>query len=76
VTLPETNSKRTRKLVVGSDDSSPFGAKKAYFRGSNFMSLTHKKREALEDDYHHLFKQLKTGWWFQLFFIFTPTWGR
>ena len=61
---PRTNL-LTQKLVVGSDDTSPFGAKKAYFRGSFCMSHT-KKVKLWKMDSHHLFKQLKKhpGWLF------------
>lgn len=52
--------------MVGSDDTSPFGATKAYFRGE-FLHVTHKKSEALEDGFSSpFFKQLNkhSGWLF------------
>ncbi len=36
-TLPETNSHRTWKLMVGVDDSFPFGASKGLFSGVNSL---------------------------------------
>ena len=54
---PRTNL-LTRKLVVGSDDTSPFGATKAYFRGEYFH-VTHKKSEALEDGFSSPFQAVK-----------------
>ena len=54
---PRTNL-LTQKLVVGSDDTSPFGATKAYFRGEYFH-VTHKKSEALEDGFSSPFQAVK-----------------
>lgn len=44
--------------MVGSDDTSPFGATKAYFRGEYFH-VTHKKSEALEDGFSSPFQAVK-----------------
>ena len=38
--------------------------------------LTTNKNKTSPNDLEIEILQKETGWWFQAFFIFTPTWGR
>ena len=74
VTLPETNSQftpenRQNPKRKGSYSNHPFSGTNwlASFQGGYLMVVNQ-----LDDSQ----TSLKSGWWFQIFFMFTPIWGR